>query len=43
MALRLLLAERIELACPACKSACGRLGDADVRFIVRNLITSAHL
>jgi hypothetical protein len=35
------LAERIERADPACKSAFGRLGNADARFIVKNLITSA--
>jgi hypothetical protein len=35
------LAERIELAYPARKSAFGWPGDASVRFIVRKLITSA--
>jgi hypothetical protein len=37
------LAERIELVLPACRSAFGWPSDADARFIVRNLITSAHL
>jgi hypothetical protein len=35
------LAERIELACPAGKRDFGRPGDADPRFIVKKLITSA--
>jgi hypothetical protein len=36
------LAERIELAYLARKSAFGWLGDADARFIIRKLITSAR-
>jgi len=36
------LAERTEAANPACQSAFRWPGDAEVRFIVTNLITSAR-